>query len=127
MKYKIHYLKPGAIESKCGRHCRELFEKANWSAAGSSVTCKFCRPHVEAEKYLEGTKGHYVALHGDKLSVALRATDWPDDTPIRIINGWESDRKNSNLAKALRESNLKQYVVGRRCRRRTEGFWMAVA
>lgn len=75
------------------------------------------------------TKQTYIEAHPRSILVQLLgANDWPNETPIEIIGGQVApDTKTSNLFKALQRSKRKQYVVGARRQRQSEGYIIAVA
>lgn len=60
------------------------------------------------------TKEKYIQTHPNTILAAnLKDKDWPNDTPIEIIDGVElPNNQHSNLFRALQQSHLHEYVVG---------------
>ncbi len=73
------------------------------------------------------TKGEFLKAYPRSiLSCSLRAANaWPDDIPIQVFSGaYEVGNITSNLYKALKRSEHKQFVIGGR---HEQGYWFAVA
>ena len=74
------------------------------------------------------TKREYIAKHKkSKLAANLSCNNWPDDCNIIIIGGLNTPHdKRSNLYRALRSNNTREYVIGGHRMRGTEGWWFAI-